>query len=168
MMHKDAKPNENLILLTENNLINMKNMKSIVNSATKLALSKRWIIVLMAAVFALPAMAGWNTAGINKDATTTQQTFHSTSTMQGSGSSHSYMPASLNEEGRATYSDPYDTPSYTPRGPRKSFGQNGEGGITSDESSPVGDAVLPLLLFAAAFGGVITFRRRRAAQALNG
>ena len=138
-------------------------MKSIVNQDNKTSRRNRLLVLLMAAVFALPAIAGWNTAGINKDATTTQQTFHSTSTMQGSGSSHSYMPASLNEEGRATYADPYDTSSsYAPRGPRRSKEDPGELGYNSDPSSPVGDAVLPLLLFAAAFGGVITFRRRRA------
>lgn len=138
----------------------MKNMKNRVNNATKLALSKRWIIVLMAAVFALPAMAGWNTAGINMTPTTPQTTFHSTSTMQGSGSSHSYMPASLNEEGRATYADPFDSPSYAPRGPRRVIEYNEEFD-DNDEASPIGDAVLPLLLMAAAAAGVIAYRRRR-------
>lgn len=137
-------------------------MKNRVNNATKLALSKRWIIVLMAAVFALPAMAGWNTAGINMTPTTPQTTFHSTSTMQGSGSSHSYMPASLNDEGRATYTDPYDTSSsYAPGRPRRSKDDPGEVNPFIDPGSPIGDAVLPLLLMAAAAAGVIAYRRRR-------
>ena len=137
-------------------------MKSIVNQDNKTSRRNRLLVLLMAAVFALPAIAGWNTAGINKDATTTQQTFHSTSTMQGSGSSHSYMPASLNEEGRATYADPFDSPMHAPKGPRRVIEYNEEVGDDNDPGSPIGDAVLPLLLFAAAFGGVITFRRRRA------
>ena len=112
--------------------------------------------MLVAAVFALPAMAGWNTAGINKDATTIQQAFHSTSTMQGSGSTYYYQPAGLNDEGRATYSDPYAA-AEAPSGPRRI------GGFTpTTDPMPVGDAVLPLLLFAAAFGGMNYMRRRRA------
>lgn len=50
---------------------------------------------------------------------------------------------------------------YTPRGPRKGFDI---GGDTGQGPSPIGDAVLPLLLCAAAFCGVIYFRRKHATR----
>lgn len=54
--------------------------------------------------------------------------------------------------------------SYTPTSrPRRSKENPGDPGITDDDASPIGDAVLPLMLFAVAFGGVIAFRRRREA-----
>ena len=54
--------------------------------------------------------------------------------------------------------------SYTPTSrPRRSKENPGEPGITDDNASPIGDAVVPLMLFAIAFGGVIALRRRREA-----
>ena len=68
-------------------------------------------------------------------------------------------PSDQSEVG-ATY-----TPDNTPGGPRRV----GEWGQGLDEygqgPSPIGDAVLPLLLMAAAFGGVVYVRRRK--QSLN-
>ena len=49
-------------------------------------------------------------------------------------------------------------------GPRRSKENPTDPGITDDNSSPIGDAVLPLLAFALVFGGVIYFRRKRAAE----
>ena len=48
------------------------------------------------------------------------------------------------------------------RGPRRSKEGNTDPGITEDNSSPVGDAVLPLILCVLAFTGVIALRRRKA------
>ena len=122
----------------------------------------RWMVVLMVALFALPVMAGWITQGNDSHVISSAYAFQSTSTMQGSGSAHSSTPASLNEDGQATYSSPsVNSPAYAPNGPRRSFGENSEGGTTSDPSSPIGDAVLPLLLMAAAAAGVIAWRRKR-------
>ncbi len=132
-------------------------------------MKNRIIVMIMAAVFALPAMAGW----INqerKDATVQQETFQSTSTMAPSGSAYSSNPT-LDIDGTA--STPTSTPS---KGPRRSkmdddpdFGEHTDvGGNGTDnenwdyENSPIGDAVLPLLLFAGAAAGIIALRRRRA------
>ena len=41
------------------------------------------------------------------------------------------------------------------------WGQNQDGGDTSEEGSPIGDAVVPLMLFALGFAGVLALRRRR-------
>ena len=61
--------------------------------------------------------------------------------------------------------------SYSPshRGPKRTqsasdpWGENQDGGITNDNSSPIGDAVWPLLAFALMFCGVIALRRKRSA-----
>ena len=49
-------------------------------------------------------------------------------------------------------------------GPRRSKEPNQDPGITDDDSSPIGDAVLPLLLMAAAFAAVVAVRRKRTAK----
>lgn len=46
-------------------------------------------------------------------------------------------------------------------GPRKSKEGNTDPGITDDESSPIGDALFPLLALALVFGGITLLRRRR-------
>ena len=88
-----------------------------------------------------------------------QVQFQSTSTMQASGSTLSSQPM-LNQDGTAY--NPTAAASSTPSGPRKSFGNNpNDPGFTNDESSPIGDALLPLSLMALAFAGVIYLRRRK-------
>ena len=47
------------------------------------------------------------------------------------------------------------------RGPRRVIGTNQDAGYTDDNSSPLGDAVLPLILCVLAFTGVIALRRRK-------
>ena len=91
--------------------------------------------------------------------------FQSTSTMTGSGSSYSSNP-SLNANGTAS------APAYGPRRAKMDDGPS----ITidvppivvvdpeKDKITPVGDAVLPMLLFAAGFAGVIALRRKRAVK----
>ena len=49
-------------------------------------------------------------------------------------------------------------------GPRKSKEGNTDPGITDDPNSPIGDALLPLLALALAFGAVTYFRRKRLAK----
>jgi len=49
-------------------------------------------------------------------------------------------------------------------GVRRSFEDNEDPGYTDDNSSPIGDAVLPLLALALAFGAVTYLRRKRLAK----
>ena len=127
-------------------------------------MKKVMMIVVMVAAVALPAMAGWITAG--NDATKNQETFQSTSTMQGSGSAYTANPV-LNEDGTAA------SPTDRSSGPRKVGALPGTGGGSVDmpdtskagDNTPIGDAVLPLMLMAVMAGGVIYLRRRKAAQA---
>ena len=106
------------------------------------------IVVLMAAAFALPAVAQWSIA----QEPSTQ--FQSTSTLTGSGSSYSTNPT-LNADGTASYNDATQ-PANSPR-PHKAPPIHGD----DDNDMPVGDATLPLLLFAAAFAATVAIRNRR-------
>ena len=96
--------------------------------------------------------------------------FRSTSTMVGSGSSYSANPT-INAGGTA------NAPSFgggSPSGPRyapKPINddddweyRNEHDGIGTGISTPVGDAVLPLLAFALMFSGYIAIRRKREAR----
>ena len=121
-------------------------------------MKNRIMVMIMAAVFALPAMAGWINQD-QKDATAQQSAFQSTSTMTPSGSAYSATPAALNENGTATY-DEASAPANVP-GKRK-VGPSPSGTVDEKDKVPVGDAVLPLMLMAAAGAGVIALRRRRA------
>ena len=51
-------------------------------------------------------------------------------------------------------------PAKAPSGPRKGFGKPDNPGNQSEEY-PIGDALCPLLLFAAMFCGIIALRRKR-------
>lgn len=109
---------------------------------------KRIVMILMAAaLIALPTMAQ-------------QQEWKSTSTMQGTGSSYapqiSAVGATTVEE-MATTTETY-SPAKAPSGPRK-LGTPGD--TSPSEQSPIGDAVLPLMLMAIAFGGYIAIKRRK-------
>ena len=107
---------------------------------------------------ALPAMA--QTFG-TQQAAQPNAAFQSTSTMMGSGSSYSANPT-LNSDGTASYNG------AAASGPRKAkkdeiFDPGGEPGtpVTPEVNPPVGDAVLPLLLCALAFCGVLYMRNRK-------
>ena len=118
---------------------------------------KRIVMIIMAvALIALPTMAQ-------------EDLWQSTSTMQGSGSAYS---SQINAVGATGVSDMATTtesnsPSKAPSGPRKSgsYGDLFDLGGDTDPSNefPIGDAVLPMLLCAAVFCGVIALRRRREA-----
>lgn len=96
------------------------------------------------------------------DEVQTAATFQSTSAMTGSGSVYSSNPV-LNEEGSAVYGGASHSAANAPVGPRRAPNP-----ISTDEEmpegggldTPVGDAVLPLLLMALAFGAW-RFRRVR-------
>ena len=110
------------------------------------------MMIMGVALMALPTMAQ-------------QQEWKSTSAMQTSGSS--YTPQ-VNAVGAATVGEMATTtetysPSTAPSGPRRTTGNNQNPGHTEDESSPIGDAVLPLMLFAGAFLCMRVFLRRKRA-----
>ena len=132
-----------------NDLMNerMKNMKRII------------MIIMAAALVALPTMAqGFRTQATDDKVQT--QAFQSTSTMTPVGSAYSANP-SLNADGTAynpaTSSGPRKAKTEDPLLPPNPDIQEGDTGNT-----PLGDAVLPLMLMALAFGGVIYLRRRKA------
>lgn len=109
-------------------------------------------MILAAALMVLPALA--QTFGANP----TEQpnaAFQSTSTMTGSGSSYSANPT-LNADGTATYENATPSNMSTGSGPRRTR-------PTDHGNQPIGDAVLPLLLMAFAFGMFVYFRRKRSA-----
>jgi len=112
---------------------------------------KKIIMIIMAvALIALPTMAQ-------------QQEWKSTSTMQGTGSS--YAPQ-ISAVGATTVSEMATTTgsAKTPGGPRRGFDNTPDiGQEMANPGSPIGDAVLPLLLCAAVFCGFIALRRKRSA-----
>ena len=121
----------------------MKNMKRII------------MIIMSVALVALPTMA--QSFG-QEDQLQTQ--FQSTSTLQGSGSAYSANP-SLNADGTAynptESSTPAQSPAKAPGGPRR------VDAIDPTSKQPIGDPVLPLLIFAGAYlAWNLFFRRKRA------
>ncbi len=109
---------------------------------------------------ALPALA--QTFG-TQQAEQPNAAFQSTSTMMGSGSTYSANPT-LNSDGTAAYDG-----ASASSGPRKAKkdgeGIWGGGTVTNEDpngpGTPLGDAVLPLLLCALAFCGYLYLRRRK-------
>ena len=92
--------------------------------------------------------------------------WQSTSTLPASGSAYSSQVTAVGAttvQGQATTAG--SSPLRVGRGPRKDndFPDIKEGGV-GDEGSPVGDAVLPLLLMAAAGGVAVAVRRRRSTR----
>lgn len=87
--------------------------------------------------------------------------WQSTSTMQGSGN----YEAPVTEVGATTVPSEATT-TYSPAkvsgGPRKSFGDNKDAGQTGDPNSPLGDALIPLMLCACAY--LIIRARKRASK----
>lgn len=93
-----------------------------------------------------------------------QQEWKSTSTMQGTGSS--YAPQ-ISAVGATTVSEmATTTESYSPAkvGPRRSKDDPGEVEPFIDPGSPIGDALIPLLVMSLAFGGYVAIRRKRLAE----
>ena len=93
---------------------------------------------------------------------TMAQDWQSTSAMQGTGSNYSSQVTAVGATGvsdMATTTESY-SPAKAPSGPRRGFDHGAETG-QSDEF-PIGDAVLPLLLMAMLFAGVVYTRRKKA------
>ena len=103
---------------------------------------KKLLIAIVVAVFVLPTTA------------LKAQEWQSTSTMQGAGSTYS---SQVTPVGATSVADMSTTTMNQPTGPRRIGPTYG-----TDNPNPVGDAVLPLLLMAAACAGVIYLRKRKA------
>jgi hypothetical protein len=119
------------------------------------------MIIMGVALIALPTMAqeyGQQQYG----ATAPNAQIQSTSTFTGSGSAYSSNPT-LNSDGTATYNGASYSPAKAPGGPRRVFDVGGETGKSTE--SPVGDALLPLMLMALAFVGGIALKRHKAEKA---
>ena len=100
-----------------------------------------------------------------------QQEWQSTSSMQESGSRYSSKVTPVGATGVGAMSSTTSSfaPSQAPSGPRRDPIYNGEGDegwvdkpdIDKTQLSPLGDAVLPLMLMAFAFSGILYLRRRK-------
>ncbi len=97
------------------------------------------------------------------------QQWQSASSMQESGSRYSSKVTPVGATGVGAMSSTTSSfaPAQAPSRPRRAgesssdpWGNNQDGGET-DPGSPIGDAVLPLMLMALAFGGVVALRRRK-------
>ena len=93
-----------------------------------------------------------------------QQEWQSASSMQESGSRYSSKVTPVGATGVGAMSSTTSSfaPSQAPSGPRRegNFDRVPEGG-TQENTSPLGDAVLPLMLMAFAFSGILYLRRRK-------
>ena len=101
------------------------------------------------ALIALPTMA---------------QDWESTSSMQGSGSAYSSQVTAVGATQAAnmgTTTTANQAPAKTPGGPRRA-GQFDNPAEYGQGPSPLGDAVLPLMLMAMLFAGVVYTRRKKA------
>ena len=105
------------------------------------------IVLLMAAVFALPVMAQWNAIAPlqTANASAPVMAFQSTSTLHTSGSAYSTNPM-LNDDGTATYEgeDAFSATSLS--GPRR------VAPVTPDDDpTPLGDGMWALLIMTSAY-----------------
>jgi len=112
---------------------------------------KKILFVWLAALVALPIMAQ---SFVDKDQPTA--TFQSTSVMQTSGSVYASQPA-INEDGTAVYNAAEGSQSQLPGGGPRKVAPVTPTGV----STPIGDAVLPLMLMAVAFTMFVYFRRKQ-------
>lgn len=109
------------------------------------------MIIMAVALIALPTMA---------------QDWQSTSTMQGSGSVYSSQVTGVGaasvDNMATTTTDSY-SPSPAAAGRRRAFDTGGETGKSTE--SPVGDALIPLMLFACAYPIIRAMRRKNIEKA---
>jgi len=115
------------------------------------------MIIMAVALIALPTLAQ-------------NQEWLSTSTMQTSGSVYSSQVNAVGAVGvssMATTTESY-SPAYAPGGPRRNpISGDNEGWVDGadegqTELSPLGDAVLPMMIMAMLFAGVVYLRRKKA------
>ena len=95
---------------------------------------------------------GRNQYGTQFQATAPSATFKSTSTLAGSGSAFSATPM-LGEDGTAAYEGANYSPAKAPSGPHRDISN-------PTKPTPIGDAVLPLMLMVGAFAIWRAARRR--------
>jgi hypothetical protein len=126
-------------------------------------IKKVFMMFVGVALMALPTMAQtFETQKIEQP----NAVFQSTSALQGSGSQYSANPM-LNADGTASYNGAAaSTPSSPYRAKKDGTGTTPNPGDPSEEEqdntpTPLGDAVLPLMLMAGAFGMFVYFRRKR-------
>ena len=108
------------------------------------------MMIMGVALVALPTMAQ-------------QQEWQSTSTMQGAGSSYSSQVTAVGAVSvheMATTTSGTSSQNNGPHKAKKTVDDETDPGI-GNPGSPLGDALLPLMLCAVAFGGYIALRRRR-------
>ena len=96
------------------------------------------------------------------------QEWQSTSVMQTSGSTYSPQVTEVGSSTIASVATTTETysPNKAPGGPRRIESQSGRDpgdATTGSDLSPLGDGLLPLLMMAATFCGVIAFRRKKGA-----
>ena len=103
-----------------------------------------------AMLMVLPAMAQ---TFVTQQAEQPNAAFQSTSTMMSSGSTYSANPT-LNSDGTASYNGA-SSPAKTSGGPHR------VPPVSQEDHTPLGDAVLPLLLMSLAFCAFISLRRRK-------
>ena len=91
------------------------------------------------------------------------QEWQSTSTMQGSGSAYSSQVTAVGATGVAVLGASSSAPANAPSRPHReqASGRNAGDPTTGSNQSPLGDAVLPLLLMAAGFGLYTAVRKRK-------
>ncbi len=91
------------------------------------------------------------------------QEWQSTSTMQGSGSAYSSQVTAVGATGVAVLGASSSAPANAPSRPRREHASDRNAGeaTTGSNQSPLGDAVLPLLLMAAGFGLYTAVRKRK-------
>ena len=116
-------------------------------------------MIVMVAVFALPAIAQSFTTDERQGVQTTN--FQSTSTMAGSGSVYTPNPT-LNSDGTAYDPSASSAPSAPRRAKMDEPSNPGTPGI-GELDQPVGDEMVPLLIISMLYVGYLLLRRRREA-----
>ena len=123
-------------------------MKNLIEMNRAIVAKKKVMMIIMAAaLIALPTMA---------------QDWQSTSAMQGTGSNYSPQVTAVGATDVNDMATTTETNQSQPKGPNRAK-KFDTGGDTPPGPSPIGDAVLPMLLCAALFCGFIAFRRKRSA-----
>ena len=131
-----------------------------------------WLMVMGVLLVSVPATAQIIGATQQEEqqafgATAPGAAFQSTSTMSGSGSTYSANPE-LNADGTAAYGGASYAPAKAirrPGGVRKD-GFDGENQNMPGDPSPLGDAVVPLMLIACAYA-IYKVRARRKGQIVH-
>jgi len=118
-------------------------------------------LLLAISFTAVAQVAGATQGGEQKafGASAPSATFQSTSSMPGSGSEYSSNPT-LNVDGTAAYQGEANSSPKTNHQPRRAK-KDENNPVIDGGDNPIGDAVLPLLLMAMLFAGVVYTRRKR-------